>query len=699
MKVSKNNPFRISFQAVSIICCIALSIIFYCVSYSNNKTVQEHYAKEKAELLMSAWDTQLQMMEEVAARISSNYEFHPYYFMENISRELSMLENFMQYRFYITITDDYFLYYGYDRVYRSSGSTLDFELFCRVQAEDDAKRQYLRKELTEWEGEEPKVLSISENIYVLIPLRVSGEEQQIQAVLGFIVKKTALGERFRIVSGNLEGEITLYGEGGVLYSSQDPPVLTKQKNAISVVSLNGLYTICYLPDKTVMHSNLYMLLFLLILTDIFLVLIIANIFAGRAYKPIQALTDKYRDKAFEKKESYENSLEELASILNNMHQSNVEADLQIQEKQKILRNQMLQMLMEGSPASFRILSYLNREEGICLPGPFYCVVSISFEKEENVTRGFLSRIQEELEQISEEENYIYVLCNHDRKLMNVICSIQLMEGKDELVETVCDVAESFAHKPVIGIGNTYQTLNNLSASWLESMDEIYSKQHKNKKHQITVYQSEELHHISAALESGNEAAAMEKLDEYIKKLSKASLSLLMQQYIAVGFLGEVKKIGEKYQMTPSKQSISQLISAKNLQGFEKAAQNVIREFCEGYEKVKDQMEDEEAKRICAYIDEHFAEYDISIENVAASLSVGTAAVRKAVLTYTGKHYKDYLIYLRIEYAKELLLQQDLSVAELCQKVGYGNISYFIKLFRETTGVTPAKYRRDFAGKG
>ena len=46
----------------------------------------------------------------------------------------------------------------------------------------------------------------------------------------------------------------------------------------------------------------------------------------------------------------------------------------------------------------------------------------------------------------------------------------------------------------------------------------------------------------------------------------------------------------------------------------------------------------------------------------------------------------------------LLCQEDISVADLCGKVGYGNVSYFIKLFREITGVTPAKYRKQAKGE-
>lgn len=51
------------------------------------------------------------------------------------------------------------------------------------------------------------------------------------------------------------------------------------------------------------------------------------------------------------------------------------------------------------------------------------------------------------------------------------------------------------------------------------------------------------------------------------------------------------------------------------------------------------------------------------------------------------------MFLRIEYAKKLLMQEeDMTVAQICQKVGYSNIPYFIKLFKEMTGMTPAKYK-------
>lgn len=701
----KKNPFRNSFLSVAVICCLALSVLFFYISYMNNKATQTSHERAKAELSMADLEAQLEIMEDISLRIASNYEFHPYYFKKNVARELSMLENFEQYRYYTALTEEYFLYYGGDRIYRSSGSTFDLELFMLTKSEDEDEWERFHNELREMREELTeirdgmKVISIFDEIYVLIPLKVNEGEGRTKAVLGFVIKESALGERFRVVSGALEGDIALYGEEGLLYADGEKVSTEIEKDMITVSSTNGLYTICYLPKKEYsMQSGLFWLQFLLVAADVLLVLIVANIFANKAYSPILGLAERYRRNSAELAGQYEDAVEELGFMLDHLVQSNEEVGRQILQRQSMLRDQVLRMLVEGR-GTFDMRPYLDKLE-IVLPGPFFCVISIAFEDE--ITEHFLYRLQKELEQIAEEKEaeYIYTISSYPKKLINVICSIQTEEAMKELEEIICEVAEGFGYQPVIGVGNTYRSLSNLSASWLESMDEIHSCRHrkKNETKQGFIYDSEMLHRVYAALENGNEKEAMERLNNYIEKLNKMPMSLLMQQYIAADFMGEIGKLGKKHRLELSKQNVSLLLSARNIQDFGTAAQNVIRDFCKDYESMKNQIQEEESLEIYEYINEHFAEYDMSQEKVAADLNTTTSAVRQAVLTHTGKMYKDYIVSLRIEYAKELLGQENLQVAEVCERVGYGNISYFIRLFREVTGVTPAKYRRDVMEK-
>ena len=708
----RKNPFRLSFLSVAVICCVALSIVFFYISHVNNRETQERYTQEKMELILNDFETQLRMMEDVSLRIASNYEFHPYYFEENIARELSMLETFQQYRYYTALTEEYFLYYGGDRIYRSAGSTLDLELFMRTKTEDreewgrfleELETMQEQKDFTRVYGE-LKVLPALGDVYVLIPLRVRETGSKNTAVLGFVVKPEALEERFQLVSGGMEGGMALYGKDGeVLFSGTEGEPEQGGRDGMTVISEDGRYRLrCPVQKERSMQSSLFFLQMVLVLVDVCLVFVIANIFAAKAYRPIQTLTEKYHGKVSQKKENHENALDELGYMMDSMLQKNQEAAEQIRNNQKLLRNQLLQMLLDGC-AFVEVLPFLDRV-GICLPGPVYCVISLSFEKEEGASKEFLSDLQEELEQLSDaaEKEYIYAVCGFERKLLNVICSMPAEERKNALTEMVIAVAESFAYRPLIGIGNPYQALRNLPASWLESMDELQNRKKEAEKAEnhgaVYQYHVEELRRITAVLENGNEKEAEKRLAGFAGQLGQEPMSMLMRQNIMADFLGEMRKLYEKYQLEISRKNISFLISARTAQDFERAAENMIREFCEGYEAAVSREREEESDRICEYINAHFSEYDISIESVAEKLHTSTDAVRQAVLKHTGKLYRDYLIYLRIEYAKVLLCQEDISVADLCGKVGYGNVSYFIKLFREITGVTPAKYRKQAKGE-
>ena len=55
-------------------------------------------------------------------------------------------------------------------------------------------------------------------------------------------------------------------------------------------------------------------------------------------------------------------------------------------------------------------------------------------------------------------------------------------------------------------------------------------------------------------------------------------------------------------------------------------------------------------------------------------------------------FSDYLIKVRVGRAKELLMEGR-SVEEVCERVGYDDSNYFIKIFKKYVGVTPSKYRK------
>ena len=60
---------------------------------------------------------------------------------------------------------------------------------------------------------------------------------------------------------------------------------------------------------------------------------------------------------------------------------------------------------------------------------------------------------------------------------------------------------------------------------------------------------------------------------------------------------------------------------------------------------------------------------------------------------TGMSPVKYYHHLRVEHAKEFLLQTDTSISEVADAVGYADPLYFSRVFKKITGGSPLAFRR------
>ena len=84
--------------------------------------------------------------------------------------------------------------------------------------------------------------------------------------------------------------------------------------------------------------------------------------------------------------------------------------------------------------------------------------------------------------------------------------------------------------------------------------------------------------------------------------------------------------------------------------------------------------------------------DYSIDEMANDLSLSRSRFQHLYSETFGTSVKADLIKSRMDKACELLLNSSLSVKEIGCVIGYGNTSYFIRLFGNTFGITPMQYR-------
>lgn len=93
-----------------------------------------------------------------------------------------------------------------------------------------------------------------------------------------------------------------------------------------------------------------------------------------------------------------------------------------------------------------------------------------------------------------------------------------------------------------------------------------------------------------------------------------------------------------------------------------------------------------------YINEHCMQ-DISIRVLADKLNLNMSYVSQLFKKETGTTFVKYLTGVRMERAKELLADTELSVNEISEACGYHDYFYFIKQFKRYASMTPTVYRK------
>ena len=92
-----------------------------------------------------------------------------------------------------------------------------------------------------------------------------------------------------------------------------------------------------------------------------------------------------------------------------------------------------------------------------------------------------------------------------------------------------------------------------------------------------------------------------------------------------------------------------------------------------------------------YIQENFT-HDISLELLAREAGFSLSHFRKLFTEYYGKSPKQYIIYLRLNKAKDLLSANEFNVSETAQMCGFKNVFYFSDLFKKTFGLPPKAFK-------
>ena len=97
------------------------------------------------------------------------------------------------------------------------------------------------------------------------------------------------------------------------------------------------------------------------------------------------------------------------------------------------------------------------------------------------------------------------------------------------------------------------------------------------------------------------------------------------------------------------------------------------------------------RRGLLYMRRHFNE-EISLEAVANQAYLHPVYFSSLFKETMGVRFSKYLMDMRLEYAKRLLINSKSSVTEICYMSGFTSLSHFLRCFKTAFGTSPKKYR-------
>ena len=92
-----------------------------------------------------------------------------------------------------------------------------------------------------------------------------------------------------------------------------------------------------------------------------------------------------------------------------------------------------------------------------------------------------------------------------------------------------------------------------------------------------------------------------------------------------------------------------------------------------------------------YIEVNYRDKNLSLRKAADHLGVSYGYLSTAFARTYGKNFKAYLMSLRAEKARELLMERKYKIYEIADMTGYGSSRYFTEAFKRRYGISPVDY--------
>lgn len=213
-----------------------------------------------------------------------------------------------------------------------------------------------------------------------------------------------------------------------------------------------------------------------------------------------------------------------------------------------------------------------------------------------------------------------------------------------------------------------------------------------------IFDEEKERTLSTAIKFGTEDDVNNAINMLFKDLNASRVSLKDYQVFLLELVASILKISKSLRLDAS----SILNEDDNLMdkifGSSTSEETIawIKGICVNLTNSILSMRQDTCKLLLGkakeYIKKNYSDQEISINKVSSYLHISPSYLSLIFKKETGETFLNYLIGIRLEAAKELLMNTSLKTSEIAERIGYSDPHYFSYFFKRNFGVSPREFR-------
>ncbi|MGE6256616.1 response regulator transcription factor [Heyndrickxia sporothermodurans] len=328
------------------------------------------------------------------------------------------------------------------------------------------------------------------------------------------------------------------------------------------------------------------------------------------------------------------------------------------------------------------------------------VIIIQLEGNEALASGDLFSLRSEIEK---QLNSVCIL-NPEGEL-NVLLTYDLVDERNQKVDTIKEILtkeEKIIHY-FIYIGSTVSTLTELykslsSAKKLTPFRLLYSESSviadgNTCEYNVKAMETNEgIQQLVKLVISKQRSEAIGwvkiKFDEFRQQHTLVSPQGV-QSFAIEAMMTIQNNVRQNHQVELA-DSVKEILSIKSLSELEQLLISYLETTLSHIEQQSEQGSPI-IQSVLHYIQEHYHE-EQSLKTLSQKFHVNSIYLGQLFQKETGFIFSDYINQIRINRAKELLINTHFKAGEIGKQVGYSDSTYFYKQFKKSIGVTPKEFR-------